>query len=117
MDKSSSIPPLSPHLVQISGTIWVSPAFLENIRYSDNVTVLAVADEDIKKTTFECRIELTTGESVILFSSERGMAWVFRGIYQGHSRMEIPLSYTDFSRCPTVSYTDYQVDHVRLTRR
>jgi hypothetical protein len=67
MDKSSAIPPLSPRLVQISGTIWLYSAFLENIRYSDNVTVvtvLGIADDAIKKQTFECRIELTAGESV-----------------------------------------------------
>ena len=55
MDQSSAIPPLSPRLVQISGTIWVYSAFLENTRYSDNVTVvtvLGVADQDIKKQTF-----------------------------------------------------------------
>ena len=52
MDKSSAIPPLSPRLVEISGTIWLYSAFLENTRYSDNVTVvtgIGVADEYISK--------------------------------------------------------------------
>ena len=66
-EKPSSIPSLSPRLVQISGSIWLYSAFVENIKYSDNVTgvtVLGVADDDIKRQTIKCRIELGTGESV-----------------------------------------------------
>ena len=61
-------PPIPPQLVQISKTIWVYSAFLENTLYSDNVTVVtvfSVADDAIKKLPIECRIDVGRGKGVV----------------------------------------------------
>ena len=67
MDKETFTSQVEPTMLQISETIWVYSAFLENTIYCDNVTVvtvLSVADEAIEHNLIKCRIDLANGESV-----------------------------------------------------
>ena len=58
-----------PHnIAQLSDTVWVYSAYLENTNEGDNmttVTVFIVADEAIKTELSECGIESGTGETVL----------------------------------------------------